>query len=101
MGRRNSVLNDAANEQPFDEDVPEWMTDLPEFSVAAPERCDECGGWQGFVAQVHPDGRRARVFCSTPHLPTEAIAMARARRIAAALCKSTTDEFPATVGRMQ
>lgn len=70
------------------------------FGSTDAERCEGCGGWFAFVLEVHRDGKRAKLFCGTPHLPTRAEAQGRVDRIRDGLL-SPQQAFPATVGMMQ
>ena len=73
---------------------------LEPFGTTAAERCPGCGGWYALVLEVHRDGKRAKLFCGTPHLRTKVEAQARADRIRDGLL-NLQGSFPETVGMMQ
>ena len=74
--------------------------DIEPFGATSAEQCPGCGGWFAFVLEIHGDGKRAKLFCATPHLPTAFEAQARVDRIRDGLL-NPHDAFPKTVGMMQ
>ena len=88
------------DEGEFDHPAPPGIQQ--EFTVASPELCEDCGGWEGVVVQLNRERTHGRLFCTTPHMPTSGKATERAAAIADALeAARTGHSFPATVGMVQ